>query len=155
MRYFFAVIIIMMFMGLGYFFPDKKYLTCDGKIMKAVDEDSLESTDIISEDEKNIIEIFRTLEMLVFGTKDKTVKIPDQKILQIKNYFFGIKLTINDFNWNQCDSTDIEVVCKSDYGAHAFNFIQKKMMIDFYSDLSHTDTVQFGIYNCQESNNFF
>ena len=154
MKYLYGVIIIIVSIAIGYFLPEKKYLTCDGKIMEPLADNSLESADSLSEDEKSVVEMFRALEMLVFGSKDKTVKVSDQKILKINNYYFGLKQTMNDFTWKQCHSSDIDIVCKSPYEAHAFNLIQKKMMIDFYGDQDQTDTVKFGIYDCRESNNF-
>ena len=42
-------------------------------------------------DDSGLSEIYQIFEMLIFGTKNKAIKVDDSKIITIKSYFFGMK----------------------------------------------------------------
>ena len=100
--------------------------------------------------DSGLSEIYQIFEMLIFGTKNKAIKVDDSKIITIKSYFFGMKKTIGDYGWPDCQTNDISITCKKAYDSVSFNTIQGKLTVDTFADTNQLNSVQFGIYNCKK-----
>jgi len=148
-----CVLVIIGFFGfVGYIFPSKIFFECNGKLMSTSENNNMRSKNVQGEDQ-DLLEIYQIFEMLVFGTKNKASKVDDSKIIVIKNYFFGIKQSINEYDWSSCQNNDVSINCKYNFEAISFNMIQNKLTTDTFKDFEHTENLKFGIYNCAKATN--
>lgn len=136
--------------GYGYFMPEKFYFECNGKLMSSSESDNNRDKTIIR-NESTLSEIYDIFEMLIFGTKNKAIKVDDSKIITIKSFFFGNKKTIDNYSWSSCSTDEVSITCKADYNSISFNTIQSKLMVDTFEDVGQTKSVQFGIYGCTKA----
>ena len=67
--------------------PEKFYFQCNGKLMSSSESDNNRDKTIIR-NESTLSEIYYIFEMLIFGTKNKAIKVDDSKIITIKSFFF-------------------------------------------------------------------
>ena len=88
--------------------PEKFYFECNGKLMSSSESDNNRDKTIIR-NESTLSEIYYIFEMLIFGTKNKAIKVDDSKIITIKSFFFGNKKTIDNYSWSSCSTDEVSI----------------------------------------------
>lgn len=134
----------------GYFYPKKYYFECTGTIFSPIEKIKHEQNRSLSKEEESLLEIYRAVEMLIFGTQDQVERIQDKKILVLNNYYFGFKQTLNQDGWENCSNDDVSVTCKKDFESITFNMIEQKLTSDIFNDFEKIESKQFAIYDCKK-----